>query len=202
LSRSAKIGRFSQLKLAENSICCVEVFQSGPSGSMSQCQKTPCGMLWIRNSVPSCSCRGAAISILRYAGISPMPSLACKTSTRSRAVESPQHGAAKNEPLAIVRRPSVYWSTKSILHRAGLTRKMAGISGHCERFVFFCRAVLEAIRLLACASILHANDWQSGLIRRMRRSNIAACPATNNSARCLRSTTWPSRSLHWTCATG
>jgi starch synthase len=36
---------------------------------------------------------------------------------------------------------------------------------NCERFVFFCRAVLETIDALALpVDILHANDWQTGLI--------------------------------------
>ncbi len=36
---------------------------------------------------------------------------------------------------------------------------------NCERFVFFCRAALEAIRLLELeVDVLHANDWQTGLI--------------------------------------
>jgi starch synthase len=36
---------------------------------------------------------------------------------------------------------------------------------NCERFVFFCRAVLEAIRLLDLhVDVLHANDWQTGLL--------------------------------------
>ncbi len=36
---------------------------------------------------------------------------------------------------------------------------------NCERFVFFCRAVLEAIRLLDFwPDVLHANDWQTGLL--------------------------------------
>lgn len=36
---------------------------------------------------------------------------------------------------------------------------------NCERFVFFSRAVLEAIRLLDLqVDVLHANDWQTGLI--------------------------------------
>jgi starch synthase len=36
---------------------------------------------------------------------------------------------------------------------------------NCERFVFFCRAVLEAIRLLDLqVDVLHCNDWQTGLI--------------------------------------
>jgi len=36
---------------------------------------------------------------------------------------------------------------------------------NCERFVFFSRAVLEAIRLLQLdVDVLHANDWQTGLV--------------------------------------
>jgi starch synthase len=36
---------------------------------------------------------------------------------------------------------------------------------NCERFVFFSRAVLEAVRLLELSvDVLHANDWQTGLV--------------------------------------
>jgi starch synthase len=36
---------------------------------------------------------------------------------------------------------------------------------NCERFVFFCRAVLEAVRLLDFwPDVVHANDWQTGLV--------------------------------------
>lgn len=36
---------------------------------------------------------------------------------------------------------------------------------NCERFVFFCRAVMEAIRLLNLKlDVIHCNDWQTGLI--------------------------------------
>ncbi|MGB5287100.1 MAG: glycogen synthase GlgA, partial [Ignavibacteriaceae bacterium] len=36
---------------------------------------------------------------------------------------------------------------------------------NCQRFVFFCRGVLEAIRLLELnVDIIHCNDWQTGLI--------------------------------------
>ena len=36
---------------------------------------------------------------------------------------------------------------------------------NCERFVFFSRAVMEAIRLLDLeVDVIHANDWQTGLI--------------------------------------
>jgi starch synthase len=36
---------------------------------------------------------------------------------------------------------------------------------NCERYAFFCRAVLEALRLLDYwPDVLHANDWQTGLV--------------------------------------
>lgn len=36
---------------------------------------------------------------------------------------------------------------------------------NCERFVFFCRAVMESIRLLELQlDVIHANDWQTGLV--------------------------------------
>jgi starch synthase len=38
-------------------------------------------------------------------------------------------------------------------------------SDNAERFIFFCRAVLEALRLLDCwPHVLHLNDWQTGLV--------------------------------------
>src|SRR5436309_9595757 len=36
---------------------------------------------------------------------------------------------------------------------------------NCERFIFFSRAVLEAVRLLNFSpDVLHVNDWQTGLV--------------------------------------
>ena len=36
---------------------------------------------------------------------------------------------------------------------------------NCERFTFFCRSVLESIRILDLGTeLIHANDWQTGLI--------------------------------------
>ena len=36
---------------------------------------------------------------------------------------------------------------------------------NCERFVFFCRAALEAVRLLGLdVDVIHTNDWQTGLV--------------------------------------
>ncbi len=48
---------------------------------------------------------------------------------------------------------------------------------NCERFVFFCRAVLEAIRLLDLdVDVLHANDWQTGLIPAYLEIEYRAAP--------------------------
>ena len=48
---------------------------------------------------------------------------------------------------------------------------------NCERFVFFCRAVLEAIRLLGLeVDILHANDWQTGLLPAYLKTEYRAVP--------------------------
>jgi starch synthase len=58
---------------------------------------------------------------------------------------------------------------------------------NCERFVFFCRAVMEAIRLLELnVDVLHLNDWQTGLAaaylnvqyRHMPRYRNIACLMT------------------------
>ncbi len=51
-------------------------------------------------------------------------------------------------------------------NRAGLYQENGkDYKDNCERFVFFCRAVLEAIRLLELeVDVLHCNDWQTGLI--------------------------------------
>lgn len=41
----------------------------------------------------------------------------------------------------------------------------ADYADNCERFVFFCRAILESIRLLDLETdLIHVNDWQAGLI--------------------------------------
>ncbi len=45
---------------------------------------------------------------------------------------------------------------------------------NCERFVFFCRAVLEAVRLLDFRpDVLHVNDWQTGLVPVLLREDYA-----------------------------
>jgi starch synthase len=48
---------------------------------------------------------------------------------------------------------------------------------NCERFVFFSRAVLEAIRLLDLpVDVLHVNDWQTGLIPAYLKIEYRAVP--------------------------
>ena len=43
--------------------------------------------------------------------------------------------------------------------------KRSDYADNCERFVFFCRAVMEAPRLLGFwPNVIHANDWQTGLV--------------------------------------
>ncbi len=50
--------------------------------------------------------------------------------------------------------------------RAELYRESGGdYADNCERFVFFCRAVMESLRLLGGNfDVVHGNDWQCGLI--------------------------------------
>lgn len=48
---------------------------------------------------------------------------------------------------------------------------------NCERFVFFNRAVLEAIRLLELqVDVLHVNDWQTGLIPAYLKTEYQSVP--------------------------
>lgn len=54
---------------------------------------------------------------------------------------------------------------------------------NCERFVFFCRAVLEAIRLLGLnIDVVHANDWQTGLIPAYLRTAYRGQPGYESMA--------------------
>ena len=48
---------------------------------------------------------------------------------------------------------------------------------NCERFTFYCRAVLEAIRLLDLkVDVLHCNDWQTGLMPAYLKIEYQAVP--------------------------
>jgi starch synthase len=62
--------------------------------------------------------------------------------------------------------PVVLVENDHYYNRSGLYQDGGGdYRDNCERFVFFSRAVLEAIRLLELqVDVLHANDWQTGLV--------------------------------------
>ncbi len=48
---------------------------------------------------------------------------------------------------------------------------------NCERFVFFCRAIMESIRALDLhVDVLHANDWQTGLLPAYLKTEYRAVP--------------------------
>lgn len=48
---------------------------------------------------------------------------------------------------------------------------------NCERFVFFCRAVLEAIQLLDLKTeIVHCHDWPTGLVPAYLKTELAGVP--------------------------
>lgn len=66
---------------------------------------------------------------------------------------------ATNVPIYFVRHDLFY-------HRPGLYNDHGiDYQDNCRRFVFFSRAVLEAIRLLNLdVDIIHSNDWQTGLV--------------------------------------
>ena len=52
---------------------------------------------------------------------------------------------------------------------------------NCERFVFYCRGVLEAIRLLDLQpDVLHANDWQAALLSAYLKIEYRGVPGYEN----------------------
>lgn len=54
---------------------------------------------------------------------------------------------------------------------------------NCERFVFFCRGALEAIRALGWVpQVIHANDWQTGLVPVYLETLYAGDPALSSIA--------------------
>lgn len=57
---------------------------------------------------------------------------------------------------------------------------------NCERFVFFSRAVLEAVRLLNLSpDVIHCNDWTTGLIPALLKIEYASRPGYENIASLL-----------------
>ena len=54
---------------------------------------------------------------------------------------------------------------------------------NCERFTFFCRSVLESVRLLELQpDLIHCNDWQTGLIPALLKCEYSENPLYQNIA--------------------
>jgi starch synthase len=76
-----------------------------------------------------------------------------------------------NVPVYLVQQDQ-YFDRDQLYHADG-----KDYTDNCERFVFFSRAVLEAIRLLDLqVDLLHANDWQTGLIPAYLRIEYHSIP--------------------------
>jgi starch synthase len=73
-------------------------------------------------------------------------------------------------------------------------------SDNCERFVFFCRAVLEAIRGLRLEpEVLHAHDWQTGLLPTYLKTEYAGTPPYDQitSVFTIHNLAYQGRFWHW-----
>lgn len=69
------------------------------------------------------------------------------------------HLPCGNVPVYLVDQPA-YFDRPELYRESG-----QDYIDNCERFVFFCRAVLEAIRLLRLpVDVVHSHDWPTGLI--------------------------------------
>jgi starch synthase len=71
---------------------------------------------------------------------------------------------------------------------------------NCERFVFFCRAALEAVRRLNLQTeVIHANDWQTGLIPALLKTEYRRDPAYENIATLMtiHNMAYPGIFWHW-----
>jgi len=74
-------------------------------------------------------------------------------------------------PVYLVHQPQYY-------DRAELYRENShDYKDNCERFVFFCRAALEAIKLLDLGTeLVHSHDWTSGLVPAYLKAELAGVP--------------------------
>ena len=71
---------------------------------------------------------------------------------------------------------------------------------NCERFVFFSRAVMEAVRLLGLdVDVLHANDWQTGLVPAYLKIEYRNVPRFERSASLMtvHNLTYQGTFWHW-----
>lgn len=71
---------------------------------------------------------------------------------------------------------------------------------NCERFVFFCRAIMEAIRLLPLeVDILHCSDWQTGLVPAYLDIDYGGVPGFEDAASVftIHNLAYQGRFWHW-----
>jgi starch synthase len=82
-----------------------------------------------------------------------------------------------NVDVYFVRHHDYFW-------RDGLYgNKKGDFSDNCERYTLFCRAVLESIREFELQpDLIHVNDWQTGLIPALLKSEYAENPLYANIA--------------------
>ncbi|MDA0658849.1 MAG: glycogen synthase GlgA [Planctomycetota bacterium] len=81
------------------------------------------------------------------------------------------HLPDSNVPVYLIQQDS-YFDRAQLYQEEGHDYK-----DNCERYVFFCRAVMESIRLLDLpVDVLHCNDWQTGLIPALQRIEYGHVP--------------------------
>ncbi len=71
---------------------------------------------------------------------------------------------------------------------------------NCERFVFFCRSAMESIRLLGLSvDLIHANDWQTGLLPALHKAEYENAPGYEHIATLLtiHNMAYQGRFWHW-----
>lgn len=88
--------------------------------------------------------------------------------------------AAAEVPVYFIDQPDYF-------HRSGIYQENgADYADNCERFVFFSRAVMEAIRQLSLrVDILHCNDWQTSLIPALLKIEYGVLPGFENATSLL-----------------
>lgn len=89
-------------------------------------------------------------------------------------------GMGADVPVYFIDQPDYF-------HRPGIYQENGvDYADNCERFVFFSRAVMEAIRQLSLrVDILHCNDWQTALIPALLKIEYGILPGFENASSLL-----------------
>ncbi len=115
----------------------------------------------------------------------------------SRLVEGrllKSHLPDSDVPVYLVDQPAYF-------DRAGLYQERGeDYRDNCQRFIFFSRAVMEAVRLLDLdIDILHSNDWQTGLVPAYLQIEYQGLPRYENIASVftIHNLAYQGRFWHW-----